>query len=382
MMMNFWRGSRAATLFAGLVWAAAGTAQQGVTDREILLGQSAVLTGPMNSNGIFYTAGAQMYFDAVNAAGGVNGRKVRVVTLDDAYDPKRAVANTKKLLHEEKVLSLFNYLGTGSAMAMIPVAAEEKVPLFAPYTGSDGVRKAGNRYIFHIRASYGDEAEKIIDHLHTLGYKRISVMYQNDNFGKAVLAVVQAAMDKRKIKPASAAPIEPNASDAKTTAANIAKGDPQAIIIGSAGNPVVAFIKEYNASGHKAQYYAPSVVSSEQLTRELGEAARGIVISQVMPFPWKPLNALVREYHKLLAAGGNKVAPSYTHFEGFVSAKIFTEALRRSGRDLTREKLIATLESMRELDLGGFVVGYDKNNRQGSRFVELTMIGRDGKFVQ
>jgi ABC-type branched-subunit amino acid transport system substrate-binding protein len=357
-------------------------AETGLSDREILLGQSVAVSGTLAALGKQYTAGAQLYFDAVNEAGGVHGRRLRMISLDDGYDTQRALDNTKKLLREEKVFALFNYLGTGITTAHLPVIVAEKVPFFAPYTGADHLRKAHNRYLFHIRASYGDEAEKIVEHLHSLGYARIGVVHQNDVFGRSALASVEEAMAKRKIRPAAIGVIESNSTDAKAAAAALTPYDPQVIILATAGGGAIAFIREYAKKELRTQYYAFSVVSSEQLIRELGPDSHGITVTQVMPFPWKSLSGITREYQRLLKARDPEAKPGYTHFEGYVAAKALVEGLRQAGRELTREKLVATLERMDALDLGGFVVSFRPGNHNGSRFVELTLIGKDGRFVQ
>ncbi len=357
-------------------------AEIGVSDREILLGQSIARSGTLAALGSQYTAGAQLYLDAVNEEGGVFGRRIRLLSLDDGYDTQRALDNTKKLVKEEKVFALFNYLGTGIATAHLPVIMAERVPFFAPYTGADHLRKTHNRYLFHIRASYGDEAEKIVEHLHSLGYSRIGVVQNNDVFGRSALASIEEAMGKRKIRPAAVGVIESNSNDARQAAAALVPHEPQVIILASAGGGAIAFIREYAKRSLSAQYYAFSVVSSEQLIRELGPDSHGITITQVMPFPWKPLSALTREYQRLLAAKDPKARPGYTHFEGFVAARALVEALRQTGKDLTRERLVATLERMNALDLGGFVLSFKPGDHTGSRFVELTLIGKDGRFIQ
>jgi len=365
-----------------VLFAASSQAEVGVTEREIVLGQSVAVSGTLAALGKQYSAGAQLYFDSVNDSGGIHGRKVRIVSLDDGYDTQRALDNTKKLLKEQKVFALFNYLGTGITTALLPVIVAEKVPLFAPYTGADHLRQAQNRYLFHIRASYHDEAEKIVEHLHSLGFSRIGVVHQNDVFGRSALASVEEAMTKRKIRPIGIGVIESNSTDAKAAAETLAPTDPQVIILATAGGGAIAFIREYAKRNLRTQYYGFSVVSSEQLIRELGPDSHGITITQVMPFPWKSLTALTREYQRLLAARDANAKPGYTHFEGFISAKAFAEALRQAGRDLTRERLVGTLERMDNLDLGGYVLSFRPGNHNGSKFVELTMIGKDGKFVQ
>ena len=357
------------------------TAETGVTDQSILLGQSVALTGALGELGKEYQAGAQFYFDHINAHGGVSGRKIRLISLDDAYDVKKAVENTVKLVEQDRVFAIFGQFGTGLTQAALPLTTSAGVPLFAPYTGADVLRDNGNRYLFHIRASYGEETDKIVEQLVSTGMRDIAVVYQNDGFGKAGLQGAEQALARRKLKPVAVGPIEMPAVDIRAALEAVAKARPGAIVMITAGKPSVSFIREYLKTGQPAQFYALSVVSSRQLVRELGAASHGIAISQVMPSPWRTSNAVVREYQQVLARANYKEF-SYTSLEGFIAAKIFVEALRRTGKDPTREKLVAALEGMRNFDAGGFVVDFGPKKHGGSSYVDLSILSKDGQFLR
>lgn len=360
---------------------AALAAEIGVGDQTIVLGHSIALSGALGDLGKEYQSGAQLYFDYLNSQGGIAGRKIRLISLDDAYDTNKALENTKKLVEQEKVFAIFGQFGTGITLASLPLTTAAGVPLFAPYTGADALRDNANRFLFHIRASYGEETEKIVEQLVSTGLKDIAVVYQNDGFGKAGLQGAEQALARRSLKPVAVGPIEMPAVDIRKALESVTKAKPGAIVMITAGKPSVAFIREYMKTGQPTQYYALSVVSSRQLVQELGASAHGIAISQVLPSPWRTSTPAVRDYQKVLANANSK-AFSYTSLEGFVAARIFAEALRRAGKDLTREKLVAALEGMRNYDAGGFVVDFGPKKRNASSYVDLSIISKDGQFLR
>lgn len=356
-------------------------AETGVTDQTIVLGQSIALSGALGDLGKEYQAGARLYFDYLNGQGGIAGRKIKLISLDDAYDTNKALENTKRLVEQEKVFAIFGQFGTGITLASLPLTTGIGIPLFAPYTGADALRDNGNRFLFHIRASYGEETEKIVEQLVGTGVREIAVVYQNDGFGKAGLLGAEQALARRSLKPVAVGPIEMPAADIKKALELVVKARPGAIVMITAGKPSVAFIREYMKTGQPAQFYALSVVSSRQLVQELGASAHGIAISQVLPSPWRTSTPAVREYQQVLAKANSKEF-SYTSLEGFVAAKIIAEALKRTGKDLTRERLVATLESMRNYDAGGFMVDFGQKKHNGSSYVDLSIISKDGQFLR
>ncbi len=356
-------------------------AETGVTN-EIVIGQSIPFTGALADLGREYTAGANLYFDRLNSTGGVHGRKIKLVSLDDGYDVKRAISNTGRLLDQNGVFAVFGQFGTGIVLATAPMITSRKVPLFAPYTGADDLRDNTNRYLFHIRASYGEEAEKMVEQLVSTGVHDIAVIHQNDAFGKAGLLVAEKAMKRRNIKPVAigAIDISPSVNVGKAIQI-VAAAHPAAIIVIAAGKGAIGFISAFQKTGQTPQYFCLSVVSSGQLVKELGSGAHGIVIAQVMPSPWRASNPVVRDYQQLLE---KKKIPgiSYTSFEGYMAARIFAEALRRTGRDLTREKFVSSLESLRNFDAGGLVIDFAPGKRSGSNFVDLSIISKGGMFLR
>jgi branched-chain amino acid transport system substrate-binding protein len=357
------------------------SADPGVTPTTILIGQSAAFTGPAQALGTDMRAGAMAYFEAVNAAGGVNGRRIELRSLDDGYEPDRAAANTKKLI-DDGVFLLFGYVGTPTSNASKPIFTAARVPFVGAFTGAESLRSPLNRYIFNVRASYFDETEKIVGQLVGQTIDRIAVFYQNDDYGKAGLAGVERAMQRRDMKIVATGTVERNTIDVAAAVKAIGKADPQAVVMISAYKSCAAFIKAMRAAGYNPQFMNVSFVGSKALAAETGPAGRGVGVSQVVPFPWNIGTPVVKEYQQLFAASSKKEEYSFTTFEGFLAAKVLVEGLRRAGNDLTRERFITAMETFRDLDLGGFWVTFTPSNHNGSKFVELTVIGKDERFLR
>lgn len=374
---------RALLTTAALVLAstAAPAADNGVTAKEIVIGQFAAQSGPAAELGKRMQLGILTYFNAINAAGGVNGRQLKLASRDDGYEPERAVAAVKALINEDKVFALVGSVGTPTTLAAVPAINEEKIPLVGPFTGAQGLREPFNRNIFHVRASYFDETERIVQHLTTLGIRRIAVFYQNDSYGKAGLEGVNRALAKRSLKAAAVATVERNTVEVGPALAELMKASPEAIVQISAYKSCAALIRQARAKGYGGQFFNVSFVGSKALADELGDAGSGVTISQVVPFPYTPSSGIVREYQKQMTEAGQKDF-DFSSLEGFLAARVLVEGLRRAGRNLTREGLVAALESLNNYDMGGFTVNYSPENHEGSRFTDLTIIGRGGRFVR
>lgn len=354
-------------------------AENGVTDKEILIGQFAATSGPAALLGQRMRAGMLAQFNAVNAQGGIEGRKIKLLTRDDGYEPAKAVLAVKALIEEDKVFALAGSVGTPTGVAALPVVIEAKIPLIGMFTGAQALREPFHREVFHVRASYFDETETVIQHLTTLGTKKIAVFYQNDGYGKAGLEGVERALAKRQLKPVGTATVERNSVEVGAALTNILKVAPDAVVQISAYKSSAEFIKQARAKGYGGQFFNVSFVGSKALADELGNVGQGVVISQVVPFPFTPKTPIVREYQQHMTEAGEKEF-DFSSMEGYLSARVLVEGLKRAGRNLTRDSLIVGLESMQEVRLGGFSISYSAKNHQGSNFTDLTIIGRDGKF--
>lgn len=371
------------TLLAALALAgsAPARAENGVTSDRIVLGQSVALTGPAAELGIQMRNGLRAYLERVNAEGGVHGRKIELVTLDDGYEPSRTVPNTKKLIEEHKVFALIGYVGTPTSVPSIPVFTAAKVPFFGPFTGAEALRVPFNRYIFHVRASYYDETEKIVEQVLSIGGKSVAVFYQDDAYGQAGLKGVEIAMARRGLKIAALGTVERNTIKVEKAVQAISEIKPDAVVMISAYTSCAEFIRQMKKAGSAATFYNVSFVGSKALSDALGKEGVGVAISQVMPFPWGAAVPVVKEYQALSTRAGNKDF-NFSAMEGFVVAKVFVEGLRRTGRNLTRENFIHAVEKMQDIDVGGFYVSYSPNDHAGSKFVDLTIIGRGGRFLR
>lgn len=370
-------------VLAVALWACspALSAEVGISDTTILVGQSAAFSGPAAELGREMRDGAKAYFDLVNSEGGVYGRKLELKSLDDGYEPDRAAANTKKLIREEKVFALLAYVGTPTSAAALPIFTEAKVPFVGPFTGAELLRSPFNRYIFNVRASYYDETEKIIEQLVSIGIKNIAVFYQNDNYGQAGLKGVEIAMTKRNLKISAKGTVERNTIKVEEAVNAIAKVKPDAVVMVSAYKSCGEFIRQMKKTGSNAQFFNVSFVGSKALSSDLGTDGAGVAISQVVPFPWSPSIPIVKEYQKIMSRFAQQSPYSFSSLEGYIAAKVFVEGLKKAGKDPTREKFIAGMEKIQDWDLGGFSVNFSPTNHNASKFVDLTIIGKEGKFL-
>ena len=376
---------RILTLFAAacacLGAIAVAWAQDGITPNSILVGQSAAFTGPAAQLGIQMRDGAKLWFDQVNAQGGVNGRRIELKSRDDKYESKLAAENTKKLIEEDRVFLLFAYVGTPTSQASLPIFTEARVPFVGPFTGAELLRSPFNRYIFNVRASYFDETEKIVEHLVRTGVTRFAVFYQNDAYGQAGLEGVKRALARRNMQIAALGTVERNTTNVAEAVKSINAAQPEATVMISAYTSVAEFVRQMKAAGSISQFFNVSFVGSKALAEALGKDGRGVMISQVVPFPWSPLTPIVKEYLDLAKRSGN-VDVNFSSLEGFIAAKVLVEGLRRAGKDPTREKFVSAMESMSNYELGGFAVRFSPENHNGSQYVDLSMIGREGKFIR
>jgi branched-chain amino acid transport system substrate-binding protein len=382
-MVTFTLFARASLLAVALASSAASGPLHAysVSDTTIVLGQSAAFSGAVAPQVKELTAGAQAYFEHVNRTGGIHGRKVVLESLDDGFDPKRAAENTRKLIEEKKVFSLFLYRATPTTEAAMPIFTSAKVPLVAPSTGAQSMYTPVNPYLFPVRPSYHAETGKIIEQLNAMALKRIAIFYSDDSFGKDGLAGYQAAMQKIGLTPVAVANYPRGTTKVEEAVKTIWAAKPHAVVMVSAANAGVAFIKQTRKLGPGPQFVLLSNVSSQAFIKDLGDDGRGVAVSQVSPYPFAATTPLVKEFHSAMKQYG-KAEVSYSSLEGYIAARVMCEGLKRAGRQLTREKFISAMESMHSFDLGGVKASYSPTDRTGTNFVELTIIGKNGRFVK
>ena len=348
------------------------------TDRRIVLGQSCATSGPAAQLGLQMNRGARIFFDKLNAEGGVGGRTIELRQLDDGYEPDRCAANTEALIKKEGVFALFGYVGTPTSLAALPMVNNEKVPFFGPFTGAESLREPFSRQVFHVRASYYDETGLIVKQLASLGLKRIAIFRQDDSYGQAGADGVVRALKALNLEPTATGLVKRNTVDVAAAVAAIVPTRPDAIVQIGAYKGCAAFVREARKAGYGSTFYNVSFVGTQALADELGKDGLGVVVSQVMPFPFSTTAAISREYLDAVKRTGGDAVPNYSSMEGYVCAKVFAEALRRGGGS-NRDALINSLESLTRFDVGGYVVGFGPKDHRGSTFVELSMLTGDGK---
>ena len=350
------------------------------SEGRIVLGQSAAFSGPAAQLGIQFNQGAKLFFDQLNAAGGVGKRMVEIRTLDDGYEPDRCAENTRKLLADD-VFALFGYVGTPTSLAAVPLFTQAKVPFFAPFTGAESLRQPFNRLVFHVRASYYDETAHIVRQLTNLGLKKIAVFYQNDAYGKAGLDGVTKALADLKLAPEATATVERNSTDVKAAVDKLVPAMPDAVVQISAYGASAAFVRAARKAGFRGTFYNVSFVGTQALADELGKDGAGVVVSQVVPSPYQPSRQITREFLDAIKKAGDKVQPNYSSMEGFLAARIFTEGLRQAAASgkISRDSFISGMEGLGSQVISGFPVSFGPNDHTASTFVEMSMLTGDGR---
>ncbi|MFZ6674915.1 ABC transporter substrate-binding protein [Undibacterium sp. Xuan67W] len=355
-------------------------AEDGITDSVILLGQTVGLSGQIAGPVKEMNAGANAYFEHINKNGGVNGRKIEVKILDDKFDPAISATNAETLIKKEHVFALFQSRGTPHTEALLPVLAENKVPLIAPSTGASLFHAPVNHYLFNVRAKYQDEVRRGVEQFNTIGLKDIALLHVDDTFGRDGLVGFNQAMTHHKLAPAAIVTFDRAKPDVAAAVRAVVGSKAKAVIIIGSAVTTVELIKEARVQNPGLQIMTLSNNASQSFVDSLGKTGIGVMVSQIMPAPHTVSSVLGQEFKNIAIAQG--VNASYAAMEGFVAAKVMVEGLRRAGRNLTRDGLIRALESIRRYDIGGVMLGYSEKDHTGSEFVELTMIGRDGKFLR
>jgi branched-chain amino acid transport system substrate-binding protein len=340
----------------------------------LVLGQSAPATGPSAQLGLQLNRGARLYFDKMNAAGGVNGQKIELRMLDDGYDPPRAKANTETFLNQD-VFALFGYVGTPTSLAALPLVKDSGIPFFGPFTGAMALRTPALRNVFHVRASYDDETALIVNQLHNLGLKKVAVFRQNDAYGQAGLDGTTKALKALGLAPVAVGTFERNTVKVDESVKTITAAQPDAVVQIGSYKACAEFVREARKAGYGGQFFNVSFVGTKALSDELKNEALGVVVSQVMPYPFSPAVPIVRDYLDTVKAASDATA-NYSSLEGYIDARIFVEGLRR-GHANTREGLAVGLESLQHVDFDGFNLNMGREHA-ASHFVELSMLTGDG----
>jgi ABC-type branched-subunit amino acid transport system substrate-binding protein len=345
---------------------------------QILVGQTAGITGIVASGVKETTEGARLWIDSVNAKGGVNGQKIELLQMDDKFDAKLAAENAKVLVEQKNVTALFLVRGTPHSVAILPLLAAHGVPMVAPSTGAMVLHQPVNKYVFNVRATYQREAEKAVSHLHTLGIQRIAVVYADDSFGTDGLEGARKGFQKAGLEPALVVKADRLKPDYQAMIPEITGKDAQAVLWIASGNAVADGVKALRAAGSAAQVVTLSNNASAGFVKSLGDAARGVIVTQVFPAERSIADGLVKEAMTLAREKNLELSPAM--LEGFAAAKVLVEGLRRAGPNPTRAKVVAALDTLNKFDIGGLEVSFSPSDHTGLDFADLSIIGSDGKF--
>ncbi|MFV1463722.1 ABC transporter substrate-binding protein [Phaeobacter sp. JH20_36] len=358
-----------------------GLAQQGVSETEVRFAQVAALDGPASALGQGMQLGLQAAFAEANAAGGVHGRSIVLDSMDDSYEPDRSATLVKQVIADDQHIGLIGAVGTPTASATQPIATEAGMPFIGPFTGAGFLRDASHGNIFNVRATYAAETEAWIAHLvDELNMSSIALLYQDDGFGRVGLAGVTAALEKRGMTLAAEGTYTRNTTAVKKALLTIRKAEPDAVVMVGAYKPVAEFIKLARKLKFNPTFVNISFVGSDALAKELGEAGEGVIISQVVPFPWDTSLPVVAQYQSALKAVDAAAEPGFVTLEGYLTGRLAIRALEEAGAELTRESYLAAFAGLSEVDLGGVTMRFGPDDNQGMDDVFLTHIAKDGSF--
>ncbi len=353
---------------------------------QVVIGQVLPLSGVLENTGKQMALGVKLYIDHVNSQGGINGQKLKHVVIDDAYKLEETVAQTKALIERDRPVALIGYAGTANIGELLKqkVLENANMPLVAPYTGGEPLRNPFNPWIFHIRAGYADETAHMVDHLATLGIKRVAVFYQDDAFGRSGLAGVETAAAKYGTQIVAKGTYDRLTGNMGDAVQQIAKAQPNAVITVATSKPLGNFIKGYRDVGGAGMLMSISVVDPGDVAKIAGMSnVRGLAITQPVPYPYSGVSPLVKEFNEVFKKHAPEgTAITYAVFEEYIGAKVLVEGIKRAGKNPTSEKVLQSLASVGRLELGGFSVNFSSNNRIGSRYVDIVVVGAEGKLLK
>jgi ABC-type branched-subunit amino acid transport system substrate-binding protein len=355
-------------------------AEEGVSAKDITIGSSLSLTGPLAAFSKDVKTGIEAAFAQVNAKGGVQGRQLQLQALDDGYVPARTLDNVRKLVGGGGTLALLSCVGTPNNAGILPYIEEAGIPYVAPLSGASSLRKASSRNVFHVRASYTDEAQRLIQRLTGMGMNNLVVVYLDNGYGREVLADVVKFMDAAGTKPSAQIALDTNGKNMAEVLSQVQAARPGGVFLATAGaasTPLVAGLRKQSPS---LPMVGLSVTLTQDGIKELGGASGGVALGMVMPDPYRAKTALVREYQAAMRAIGQQEFAMLS-LEGYVNARVLAEGLERAGKDVTRNKLRNVMASMRGLNLDGFMIDYSAPPYVGSKFVDLGVLGSNGRFM-
>ena len=362
---------RCSLLVAGVFWTSGSViAEPGLSSQEVRIGMVNVQSGPAAALGLGMRSGAQAYFDRINAQGGVNGRRITLISHDDGYEPDHTAAHTRDLLNNQQAFALLGYVGTPTSRAALPLAMQAQVPYLFPLTGAEYLRSPAKPGVFNVRASYIEETEHLVERITTdLQLHKIAILMQDDSFGESVKSGLNGALSKRGLSLHAEARVLRNSLQVAPAIKALQSSKPEAVFFVGTYKQLSAAVKEAKAQGFNTRFLSVSFIGSERFIQIAGQDAEGVYITQVVPSPHDRSRPLVQAYQTDLPSGEF----SHVSLEGYISAAVFVQALKNATEPLTRESFLDALEHL-ETDLGGFKVSFTRNDHQGSSAVFLTRI--------
>ena len=374
-----WRGATSRWVALGIVsFSMVSAHAQAQAQAQIVIGQSCDMSGVTAPRVKEYARGADAFILSINEAGGVNGHALKLIRYDDGFKPAKTLENAKRLVEQDGAMILFGMGSAPGTAAVLPYAKEKGVPILGSLSGADSLRQ-GHRLLFHVRASFGDEIERIALHLSTVGLKRVAVMAADLPIGVEGAATMERIAKQRGLDLVRVVRVDEKLKNLADAAAAIAHDAPQAVLILAPAGPGIKFTQALKEAKVGAQLVGLSVMSSDSLYKALGDKSVGMIITQIVPFPWGTRLAITRDYQNLMARTHTPL--SIDTMEGYVSARLLVEALRGAGSSPSRESFVAALERMNDKDMGGIRVTLSAKDRVAMSIVDITMIGAGGKLL-
>lgn len=368
-MRLVWRASAMAGLLLSIC---AGVSAQ------IKIGQTAAFSGPTSASVQDSTEGARLYFDTVNAQGGIKGQRIELISMDDKYEPRLSIANTKALI-DQGVVAMFLSRGTAPTQAIVPQLVEHRLALVAPASGAMALHQPVNPFVFNLRASYQREAERAIKHLASIGVRRMTIVQVDDDFGNDAGLGALRGLQAANMRASAHLRFDRNKPELALSMQQIAKANIEAVLLIGPSYAVIEGINALRAAGSTAHVATLSNNATADFVKSLGENARGVIVTQLFPYERSLSTPLVREAQNLTnARGRSELSPA--QLEGFVAAKLLVEGLKRAGKEVSRESLLKALDGLQKVDLGGLQLSFDAKNHSGLEFTDVAIIGPDGKF--
>lgn len=347
----------------------------------IRLGQSAPVSGPLAQVGIAVRDTALAVFADANRTGGIGGREIDLVTLDDEDRAERTAVNVKLLASQQQVVGMFGFVGAGAHRAGARGAAEEGLPYIAPFSGSQELRSGALPWIYNLRAGHVDEIDYIARHTRQIGIRRVALVSEYNSQGWELRDALMDAIEKRGDNVAAISSVDHEGSRYSLPGAveSVLAGQPQAIVLGADYVASARFVEAVRQAGYTGLFYTLSTVGGNALTDRLGAQAAGLSVTQVAPFPWTSSSAIGRQFQTFCAR--HKLEASFASMEAYLGASMLVDALRRT-RDITPARLAEALDSLPPRDFGGFVGAFYGKSRRTPPQVDLTVFSRNGKFVK